>query len=276
MSKLSKIRPARATKTTSEIKPAKDQVVINQSEVPNRPESGRPLFLRSPEAFDREMRHFVPYQAEILESLLESMLLMESDSSQVLDLGCRTGILSSRLIEEKPYVKLVAVDQEPGMILACRERLGRSADWVDVELKNLANYSRPAAYDYILSNLVLHFLPSAEDKQAVCRNAFWSLKPGGIFAFSVMLDLQSSEAGNLPWRQWERDVMAMGAYRQDIQEWQHSNLPAYFPVAQQAWLGWLGEAGFIHSELVWSETVFGTFWAKKPADRLSGGSFNPR
>lgn len=241
--------------------------MFDSSEVPNRPEPGRPLFLRDPEAFDREIRYFVPYQAEILESLLESMLLMGSDCSPVLDLGCRTGILSSRLVEEKPYARLVAVDQEPGMILACRERLGQAADWVDVERRTIAQYSRPAAYDYILSNLVLHFLPSAEDKEAVCRNAFWSLKPGGIFAFSVMLDVRSSEAGDVLWKRWERDAMSVGARREDIQAWQLRHRPAYFPASQQDWLNWLSEAGFVHSELVWCETIFGTFWAKKPAGK---------
>jgi SAM-dependent methyltransferase len=247
---------------------------MNQSEAANRPEPGRPLFLRNPEAFDREIRYFVPYQAEILDSLLESMLLMESDYSPVLDLGCRTGILSSRLIEEKPYVKLLAVDSEPDMILATKERLGRSAEWVDVERRSLAHYSRPAAYDYILSNLVLHFLPSAEDKEAVCRNAFWSLKPEGIFAFSVMLDVRSSGAGDMLWKQWERDVMAMGARRQDIHDWQLTNRPAYFPVGQQTWLEWLRRAGFIHGQLVWCESIFGTFWAKKPADRSASPPSN--
>jgi SAM-dependent methyltransferase len=248
--------------------------MIDSAEVSNRPEPGRPLFLRDPEEFDREIRYFVPYQAEILESLLEPLLLMESDCSPVLDLGCRTGILSSRLIEEKPGMRLVAVDQEPSMILACRERLGQAAEWVDVERRAIAQYSRPATYDYILSNLVLHFLPPTEDKEAVCRNAFWSLKPGGIFAFSVMLDVRSSEAEDVLWRQWERDVLAMGARREDIQNWQLRHRPAYFPASQQAWMRWLGEAGFVHSELVWCETIFGTFWAKKPADRRPGGRDN--
>jgi len=245
--------------------------MIDSSEVPNRPEPGRPLFLREPQEFDREIRCFVPYQAEILESLLEPLLLMDSDGSPVLDLGCRTGLLSSRLVEEKPYVKLVAVDQEPGLLLACRERLGQAAEWVDVERRTIARYSRPAAYDYILSNLVLHFLPGAEDKEAVCRNAFWSLKPGGVFAFSVMLDVRASEAGEVLWKRWERDVLGTGARREDIQDWQLRHRPAYFPVSQQAWLRWLRDAGFVHSELVWCETIFGTFWAKKPADRRPNG-----
>ncbi len=243
-------------------------------EVPNRPEPGRPLFLRDAEAFDREIRRFVPYQADILESLVESMLLMECDYAPVLDLGCRTGILSSHLVEEKPYVRLVAVDQEPAMVLACRERLGPAGEWVDIERRSIAQYSRPAAYDHILSNLVLHFLPAAEDKEAVCRNAFWSLKPGGIFAFSVMLDVRSSADGEARWKQWERDVMATGVRREEIQDWQLRNRPAYFPASQQSWLSWLAEAGFVHSELVWSETIFGTFWAKKPADRPGGGPEN--
>jgi len=239
---------------------------MDQSDVVTRPEVGRHHFLRDPDAFDREIRYFVPCQAEILDSLLESTLLMESDYSPILELGCRTGILSSRLLEEKPYVKLTAVDQDPAMLLACKERLGRAADWVEAERRSIPRYSRQAAFDYVLSNLALNFLESPEDKESVCRNAFWSLKPGGVFAFSVMLDVGASEAGSMLWKQWERDVMGMGARRQDIQEWHLNHRPAYAPVPQQTWLEWLREAGFIHSELVWCETIFGTFWAKKPAD----------
>jgi len=248
---------------------------MNQSEVVNRPEGGRPLFLRDPEAFDREIRYFVPCQAEILDSLLESMLLMESDYSPVLELGCRTGTLSSRLVEEKPYIKLTAVDQDPGMLLACKERLGRAAEWVETERRSIPRYSRQAAFDYVLSNLALNFFESPEDKESICRNAFWSLKPGGIFAFSVMLDVGASEAGGMLWKQWERDVMAMGARRQDIQEWHLHNRPAYSLVPPPTWLDWLREAGFIHGELVWCDTIFGTFWAKKPSDGSPGRSSGP-
>ena len=191
---------------------------------------------------------------------------MESDYSPILELGCRTGILSSRLLEEKPYVKLTAVDQDPAMLLACKERLGRAADWVETERRSIPRYSRQGAFDYVLSNLALNFLESPEDKESVCRNAFWSLKRGGIFAFSVMLEVGASEAGSMLWKQWERDVMAMGARRQDIQDWHLNQRSAYAPVSQETWLEWLRDAGFIHSEVVWCETIFGTFWAKKPAD----------
>lgn len=152
---------------------------MDQSDVVTRPEIGRHHFLRDPDAFDREIRYFVPCQAEILDSLLESTLLMESDYSPILELGCRTGILSSRLLEEKPYVKLTAVDQDPAMLLACKERLGRAADWVETERRSIPRYSRQGAFDYVLSNLALNFLESPEDKESVCRNAFWSLKRGG-------------------------------------------------------------------------------------------------
>jgi len=241
---------------------------MDESRAPVRPESGRHHLVREPEAFDREIRYFVPCQASILESLLESMLLMGEDYSSVLELGCRTGILSARILEEKPYVRLTSVDPEPSMIQASRERLGRSAEWVELECRSIIRYARATAFDYVLSNLALHFLASSEEKESVCRNVFWSLKPGGIFAFSVMLDV--APAGDGIWKQWERDVMGMGAGRKDIQEWHLRNRPAYSLVPPQAWLGWLRAAGFVHCELVWSETIFGTFWAKKPAERVPG------
>jgi SAM-dependent methyltransferase len=247
---------------------------MNESQAPDRPEPGRHQLLRDPDAFDREIRHFVPSQADILESLIESLLLME-DCTPVLELGCRTGILSSHLVEEKPYVRLTAVDPEPFMIQASRERLGRSADWVDLECRSLVRYARAAAFDYVLSNLSLHFLESQEDKEAVCRNVFWSLRPGGLFAFSVMLDVGSNGTGEGLWKQWELEVMGTGTRRQDIQEWHQRTRQAYSLDSPQTWLARLRAAGFVRCELVWSETIFGTFWAKKPADKTQAGVSGP-
>lgn len=239
---------------------------MNESQAPDRPEPGRHVLVRDPEAYDREIRFFVPSQAEILESLVESLLLME-DCTPVLDLGCRSGILSSHLIEEKPYVRLTAVDPEPFMIQAARERLGRAADWVELECKSLVRYARAAAFDYVLSNMSLHFLESVEDKEAVCRNVFWSLRPGGLFAFSVMLDVGSNGTGSELWKQWELEVLGTGTRRQDIHQWHLDNRRAYSLDSLQTWLQWLRAAGFVHCELVWSGTIFGTLWAKKPAEK---------
>ncbi|GEM_PF-669508 len=237
---------------------------MNECCVPGTPVAADAPFLSVPEAFDAEIRRFVPCQAEILDSLLEAMLTRETESPSVLELGSRTGLLTSRLIEEVPRMKLTAVEYEPAMVLACRERLGRSAGWVEIERRSTGRYSRPMAFDYALSNLAFHFLETAAEKDALCRNVFWSLKPGGIFAFSVMLEMNSAEARSIIWKQWERDVLATGVDRQDLQDWYARSRPAYFPSTHQAWLRWLRAAGFIHSELVWCETVFGTFWAKKP------------
>jgi len=247
--------------------------MMNATQAAVQPVTGLLPLSRDPEAFDREIRRFVPCQADILDSLLEAMLLTDSDcSSPVLDLGCRTGILSSRLLEEKPYLKLAAVDQDQAMIRAARERLGQSAEWVEFECRRVSRYARAAAFDYILSNLALHFLNTPEEMDTVCRNAFWSLRPGGIFAFSVMLDEDTAGGKGTAWKDWDRQVMGMGASRRDVQEWFLYSRPAYRPVPRETWLTWLRRAGFVHCELVWSDSIFGTFWAKRPANKFPAGS----
>lgn len=246
--------------------------MMNVPQTVVQPEIGRIPLARDPEALEREIRRFVPCQADILDSLLEAMIFMDSDCAPVLDLGCRTGLLSSRLMEEKPYLKLTSVDQDPAMIRAARERIGQASEWVDFECRSISRYARAAAYDYVLSNMALHFLKSPEEMDAVCRNVFWSLRPGGIFAFSVMLEETTPESGVLTWKQWERQVMGMGAARRDVQEWFLFSRPAYRTVPRESWLTWLRRAGFAHCDLVWSDSIFGTFWAKKPADKLPVGA----
>ena len=218
-------------------------------------------------ALERDTRLLVPYQSDILDTLVESMLLMDPERSSVLELGCRNGLLTARLLEEKPYVRLTAVEPDVQMILATRDRLGHRAEGVELICEELSCFLRPGAFDYVLSNLALHLLAAADDKSMVCRNVFESLKPGGIFAFSVMLTSGSEQENRTNWAKWERDVKAAGAGLKAIREWGRKYRNVLSPDSPELWIGRLKTAGFVLSDIVWAEAVFGTIWAKKSADK---------
>ena len=221
-------------------------------------------FLRRPEAYDLHIRRFVPSYGEMLESLFESLILMDPSRADILEIGCRTGHLAGLLLRAKPEARLTAIDGDMDMVLACKESLGRRSKDVELVCRPEARFTRPSAFDYILSHLALHRLEDTLEMKSFCRNAFDSLRPGGILAFSLMIEGDNPEKSDIMWDCWERDVRHGGVSAAELDEWRTEDLRDCHPVTSRLWLGWLKEAGFIHADIVWCETIFATIWAKKP------------
>jgi SAM-dependent methyltransferase len=225
-------------------------------------------FLRRPEAYDLHIRRFVPCYGEMLESLFESLVLMEPSQADILEIGCRTGHLAGLLLRARPEARLTAIDGDMDMVLACKESLGLRSEGVELLCQPEARFSRPLSFDYVLSHLALHRLEGTLEMRSVCRNAFDSLRPGGIFAFSLMAEGDTPEKSDIMWNCWERDVRQGGVTAAELDQWRAEDLRDCHPVASRLWLGWLREAGFIHADIVWSQTIFATIWAKKSLSSL--------
>ncbi len=230
-------------------------------------QSGR-AFLRRPEAYDLHIRRFVPCYGEMLESLFESLVLMDASRADVLEIGCRTGHLAGLLLKARPEARLTAIDGDRDMVLACRESLGLRSESVELLCHPEAQFVRPQSFDYILSLLALHRLEGMPEMKAACRNAFDSLRPGGIFAFSLVVEGETPEKSEIMWNCWDRDVRNGGVSAAEMNEWREEDLRDCRPFTPRLWLGWLREAGFHHADIVWSETIFATIWAKKPLKSL--------
>lgn len=237
---------------------------MSQDLIAGRQEIQAGSFLSHPQSYDRQVRRFVPSYDEMLDVLLEGLQNMEPRNSSVLELGCRTGDLAGRLLREKPFAQLTAVDRDLEMILACKDGLGSRAEWVELICQPESRFLRPNAFDYVLSHLMLHRIEGTVDKIATCRNVFQSLKPGGLFIFSAMIDSDSEAAAEMTWKCWERDVLSNGVSQREVAEWHARDRTESHSVPARVWLKWLRETGFIQADIIWSETVFGALWARKP------------
>lgn len=225
---------------------------------------GERSFLRTPEAYDLHVHRFIPCYGEMMESLFESLALMDPSGAEILEIGCRTGHLAGLLLRARPEARLTAIDGDLNMILACKDNLGLRSQSIELCCQPEARFVRPLSFDYVLSHLALHRLGGSPDMAAVCRNAFISLRPGGIFAFSLMVEGETPEKSDIIWNCWERDVMSRGVSAAELNQWRAEDLRDCHPVTPRLWLGWLREAGFTRADIVWGETIFATIWAKKP------------
>ncbi len=213
-------------------------------------------------AYDQRIKKFVPYYEEMMNSVLSCLPDVESNLV-VLELGCGTGNLSERLLRQWPYCKLVAIDVVKEMAEKCRERLVPYSSRAEIFRADMMKYRRLESFDYVLSNLALHYPETDKKKFSVCRNVFQSLRSGGIFSFSVMLTGESPKATEKIWRLWEQDVLQNGVTREELDDWYRTHHSGDHPVPQSFWLKSLQETGFEHCKLVWRETIFGTIRARK-------------
>jgi len=118
----------------------------------------------------------------------ESLLALLPQDSMVVDLGCGTGLLAAQLA---PWVDtVVAVDREPAMVQAARQRL-IDQDNVDFHLGELADVDLPVAgADLVLAILLLHHV---EAPLCVLRRAATLLKPAGRLLIVDMVKHDRSE-----------------------------------------------------------------------------------
>jgi tRNA (cmo5U34)-methyltransferase len=122
-----------------------------------------------------------------MSTMLRLISYVKATPLTVLDLGCGDGILLDTVAAAFPVGKAVALDGSPTMLEKARERFSNSGNVFDVTLIE-ADFNNPdwlnrlpvKEFDVIVSGFAIHHSED-ERKQALYREIFGLLKPGGVF-----------------------------------------------------------------------------------------------
>jgi trans-aconitate methyltransferase len=104
------------------------------------------------------------------ENVLE--LLDVKPGERVLDLGCGTGYLASQIQAKGAFV--IGADASPEMV----EKAKSTYPDVEFVVADGTNYHFDEPFDSVFSNATLHWI---KDADALTKNVYKSLKPGGRF-----------------------------------------------------------------------------------------------
>lgn len=137
-------------------------------------------FDREAEAYDRRAVPTILRYSELHQMLLWGLPYLPTRPFRVLELGCGTGTLTSRLLAEFPHATVTAVDLSPRMIALARRKTQRWKERVDFVVAPLTTLPLDGRYDAVLSALAIHHLTDPE-KGRLFRVLYRALVPGGYF-----------------------------------------------------------------------------------------------
>jgi tRNA (cmo5U34)-methyltransferase len=162
------------------------------------------------EAFDVEIRRFVPAYDAMIDALVEALadLCGRGEAPRVLDLGAGTGALSVRIAARLPLASLTLLDADPTMLARAEERLAPHR--ARAVFQHGSFFDPLPSCDAAVASLALHHVRTLDDKVAIYRNVHRALAPGG-----VLLDADASipaapVLAERTWRGWEAHLVAGG------------------------------------------------------------------
>ena len=144
----------------------------------------RSAFDGAADSYDSEAR-LQRLLARRLGALVSKLPLRENP--RMLELGCGTGLLTRELLRRNPSASLLATDLAPGMVGACRKRVGGLAETaqgcVQFAVMDGEALSIDGRFDLIAAGMVAQWFSRPVDG---LRAAARALEPEGYLVFSLL------------------------------------------------------------------------------------------
>jgi tRNA (cmo5U34)-methyltransferase len=130
--------------------------------------------------YDARIRTFIPGYSQMLAAAARSLACVDSVSPTIVDLGTGTGALASACVAAIPGARLIAVDEDPGMLAMARQRLGLRTAAASFVQSSFLEWQLPEC-DAVVASLALHHVRTTTRKQQLYRDIRAALGVHGIF-----------------------------------------------------------------------------------------------
>ncbi|MBE9598149.1 trans-aconitate 2-methyltransferase [Pedobacter sp. MC2016-24] len=199
-----------------------------------------------------------------LELCTSAAFYVNKDAGAMLDIGCGAGNYTLKMLEKIPDLDCTLIDLSMSMLTRAQERVSAvtkgqvkilQTDILQTELPN-------SEYDIVLAAAVLHHLRTDTDWEQVFRNIYQSLKPGGSFWISDLIEHEPAAINQLFEERYARHLDDLGGpeYRQHVLDYIAKEDT---PRSVSFQLRLLTKVGFSYTEVLHKNACFAAFGAVK-------------
>lgn len=210
--------------------------------------------------YDDLVLRLIPYYHEQNHMMLNMIDFPDNASIKVLDLGCGTGVLSYFVLQNFKKANVVAFDFAENMLTACENNLSAYKERVKFQQGDFAVDDIGSGYDLVISGLAIHHLDT-EGKQALFKNLFSRMNPGGLLLIRELVKGASDELTQKYETLWRKFIHDNGEYEN---YWFAKHLEEDIPDSVENQTQWLAQVGFVDVGCHWRYLNFAIFGASKP------------
>lgn len=219
-------------------------------------------FEEEAQQYDGIVKDLIPYYLQMVEAIVNTIPFDNSDSIEVIDLGCGTGTVARAVKNAYPKASLTCLDISGNMLQVADSKLSDAHDttYINTDFYSF-NFSRQ--YDAVVSSLALHHLVTPEDKRNFYKKIYCGLKAGGIFINADIVLASTDILQQQFMKQWKSFMCRNVSMDEVLNKW----IPKYYEEDSPASLAdhfkMLKEAGFDIVDVVWKYYNFAVYMAVK-------------
>jgi tRNA (cmo5U34)-methyltransferase len=213
--------------------------------------------------FDRTILTLIPHYPEMVRALVGAIPFDSSFPLRAIDLGCGTGTVAAKILENFPNAHITCLDLAENMIAIAQQRLARYP-LVNYVVADLSAYEFTEKYDAVLSSLALHHLPTNKDKQTFYRRIYESLNPGGVFYNADVVLASNEYLQSVYGNEWRR-FMAQHVSTDEIDgKWIPKSQEEDRPAKLMDQIEWMAKIGFVEMDVLWKYYGFAVYGGVRP------------
>jgi len=211
--------------------------------------------------FDQTILKLTPY-TEMIDALVSAIPFNQSELIKVIDLGCGTGTLAKEIKEKYPRAEVVCLDFAENMIAMAKDKL-RDYEGITYMVRDLRNFDFKSKYHAVVSSLVLHHLPTAEDKKFLYKRIYDTLREGGVFYNADIILGSNIHLQEVYLKKWKEFMRRNVASDEIENKWIPRHREEDRPAKLVEQLKWLESIGFTDVDVVWKSHIFAVYGGTK-------------